>query len=296
MELPSWTLAVPFVVLASALAFGAYHDRERLAGRELNRLARKTTLADPGGDWDTLVSRQGRRDAGRVIGLFIVFMGWLPLSYWSTEGGGSSVAWWLLLLPVGQTLGAAAGQLHQVTTAAPVARVAAVRRRQLRDYVRPSEVAGAAASTVLPAAAVVIAAVTLVDGTSTPVAAGLVVLSGALSLALLVVLWWVVHQGLRQPVAATTHVGLEWGEVLRSQLLRDQLGAVTFVSACGGGGALLWGLTTGMGGLPDWERTAAPIVAVVSVIVAVIVISFGAAVVDRRFVWVRAHVLVGQRA
>lgn len=295
MDLPSWTLAVPLVVLASALAFGAYHDRDRLAGRELNRLARKATLPDPGGDWATLVARQGRRDAGRVIGLFVVFIGWLPLSYWSAEGGGSSsVTWWLLLLPVGQALGAAAGQLHRVSTVAPAARVAAVRRRQLRDYVRPSEVATASVSTVLPAAAVVMATVTLVDGTSAPVAAGIVALSGTLSLALLAVLWWVVRQGLRQPVAATTDVGLEWGEVLRSQLLRNQLGAVTFVSAFGGGGALLWGLTTGMRGLPDWARTAGLIVATVSVIVIVIVSV--AAFVDRRFVWVRAHVVVGQHA
>lgn len=206
------------------------------------------------------------------------------------------MAWWPLLLPVGLALGTAAGPLRQVTTAAPAARVAAVRRRRLPDYLRPAEVAGAALSTVLPVAAVVLAAVTLADGTSAPVGAGIVALSGALSLAVQAVLWWVVRHGLRQPVAATTAVGLEWGEVLRSQLLRDQLGAVTLVSAGGGGGALLWGLTTGMGGLPGWERTAAPIAAVVSVIVVVIVISFGAAIVDRRFVWVRAHVLVGQRA
>lgn len=296
VNLPSWALAVPFVVLASVGVFAAYRERQRMAGFELRRLIQTATLGDPGGDWATLVVRQGRRSAGRVIGLYVAFVGSIPLIGWSIYAGGRPGAgWpWPLILPVGSALGTDVGQLRPLPAAAPAARVAVVHRRQLINYVRPVEVAAAAVSTVLPVAAVVIAAVTLIHGTSTPLAAVIMALAAAVSLAILAVLWWVIRRVLRQPVTATTDAGLEWGEVLRSQLLRDQLGAVTFVCALGGGGGLLWGLTTGVHGLPDWAGTAVPLVATVCVIVIVILIVIGAALADRRFGWVRAHVLLGQ--
>lgn len=293
MELPSWTVAVPFIILASVLVLAAFHERERLAGLELRRLMRKAKLPDPGSDWGTLVVRQGRRYAGRVIGLFVVFVGSIPFIGWSIAAGDRSGPWWLLILPVGHALGTAAGHLRQVTIAPPAARVAVMRRRQLLDYVRPLEVCAAAGSTVLPAAAVALATVTLTQGTSTPAAVIIVALAGVVSLALLAVLWWVVRMGLRQPVAATSDAGLEWGEVLRSQLLHDQLGAITVVSALGGGGVLMWAFGTGMRGLPDWTRTAVPIAAAVAVVLVVVLIA--AALADRHFAWVRTHVVVGQR-
>lgn len=295
IELPSWTVALLFVLVFTVIMFAGYRERERTADHELQRLGQKLKLSDPGSDWTRLVARQSRRSSGRVIGLYVAFLGSLPLIYWSAYAKDRSGPWpwWPMLLPVSAALGTVAGHLLPVALAAPAARVAAVRRRQLTDYVMPWEVVMAAVSTVLPLAAVIIAAIDVTEGTNAPMAAVIVALAGALSLALIAVLCWVIRRVLRQPVTATTDAGLEWGEVLRSQLLRDQLVAVTFVSAGGGGSVLLWGLTRGMRGLPDWGNDAAVIVAAACVIAIMGVLVAGLA--DRRFAWVRTHIVTGQR-
>lgn len=47
IELPSWTLVLPFVVLATVLLYAVWQQRERVAGRELGR---RSELTDPGSD------------------------------------------------------------------------------------------------------------------------------------------------------------------------------------------------------------------------------------------------------
>lgn len=255
--------------------------------RELERLEQRLSLPDPAGDGVEIAGLLGRRYWGRVAGSIL---GGLAGLWWLIPRDGHEVtgAPVVFLALVGQLLGTAYGHLLQVGVRADGPRVASLQSRSPGDYLTPIEVALVRGTPALTLAAVVVAVVNLVVGSAGRGASGVVLGACGVALLLVVVLVRVARRALDHPATATTPAGLLWSEMLRAQMLRDLAEGTVAVSAVGGGGVLLWAVTT-TEGVAGWFRMAGFVLGVLALLAMGLTVV--TSVVDRRHRWARQHAL-----
>lgn len=291
LELPSWTLMCPFLVLGAVALAVLWRRREAWVQRELGRFVSATGLPDPEGDRTWVVERTRARVSGRLLGVATAVGLALPLMSIAVSDGDSSSAWWILFIPVGQVVGTALGHLRPIQGHPSGPRVASLRPRLLRDYVTTAESVAAILCAGLPVVSIALAAVNLAQGTSAPTPAVLALVTAALSLVTVLGLWVLVRRALRQNVATRGPEGLAWAELLRAQMLRDLVGGVAFAGWFGGAFVLFWGVTSSWRDFPDWYLPVTFVLAALSV--SALVVGLAVGVGDKSLGWARHHVLGG---
>ncbi|MBP8882356.1 MAG: hypothetical protein KBF43_11910 [Dermatophilaceae bacterium] len=287
-ELPSWLLAVPFLLAAVVVGVVVWRRRDAWAAREIQAFGMAKGLPDPGEDLGWVTDRIRARLSGRLVGAIAGFVVSVPLIGMSVNRAGMG-GWWLLLIPLYAVLGTAFGHLRPVTQKSDRPRVAALRERRVGDYVTQVEVWSAVICSVLPVATLVLAGLVWARGTSAVSAVVLSVVLAGVSLVVIVVLADLARRALAQNIQTHGASGLAWAELLRAQMLRDLVGGVSTAGAFGGGFVPFWGVVVTWREYPDWYLPVT--FGLVALAVAALLAGLIAAGADTNLRWARDHTL-----
>lgn len=288
-EMPTWTLTIPFLAVAAIGMVALWRRRQVWAEREVARFAAVTGLSDPGADRLWVTERVQSRLTGPLIGLSLAVLVALPALALQESARASTNPWWIVLLPVGHILGTALGHLHRISSPSTGPRVATLRARVLGDYGTRAEVVAAAACVILPLVSAALAILNLAGGTSAATSALLSLGLAVAGLVLWVVCLWFARRALRQNVGTQGAAGLAWAELLRAQMLRDLVGGAAAAATFGGAFGLFWGVAQTWRDYPDWYVSVAVVVAIVGAVA--LLVTWLAAVADKRLGWARGHAL-----
>jgi hypothetical protein len=206
----------------------------RSLDREARRVHGGVAGASPGPDWPVLYARLRSREIGLVIGLSVGFPAYFLLASLGDAWLAPGIA--ALILPA--SVGALVGHLRSLRGRPGVPRVVSLHRRELVDYLAPSELWLARCAAAVPVAVAALAVAAWTDDPGDP--AGPAVLSVcAFSLVVSLLAQPLARRTLLAPTGVSTPGGLVWAEVLRARMLRDIVSTCTVTAVATPGLALM---------------------------------------------------------
>ena len=281
-------LYVTFVVAAVGIQL-LPNVRRGAVMRAGDRLTRAAAPAQPGEDWPTLYARIESRVIGHTLGwgagmtfAAVVFVLADPRAL---DAGAPLV---VLLATSLSTVGALFGHLWGVRGGRRRPGLASLHRRELQDYLTPSELRLVRLAVVVPLLTVVLGVVTAVH--DDPSLGAIQIGGGVLSLGVGALARPLARWSLTASSSVSTPGGLAWAEVLRGMLLRD------VVSGLWGTATITSGLVPVLAWMSGSHKSALGNTLGVLVVALAIAVNVGFAWVSRRDVnhrWARQHAVRG---
>lgn len=258
--------------------------------RAAERVARAAAPAQAGEDWPSLYARLDGRHIGRALGSGVgMAAAGLAFLVAGDEFPDGLTPFAIVLFSSGSTIGALLGHLWKVRSSVATTRLVSLRRRELRDYLTPTELRLVQVSVLVPVLAVALGVMTTVQGGSERSLGYLQIASGLLALVVGLVARPLGRWSLTSATDVSTAGGLVWAEMLRGVLLRDVVSGLWGVATIASGAVPVFAWASG-----DQPAAVDVLGAVVVVLAMVVNLGFGwVSLRDTNFRWARQHAVDG---